>query len=75
MKRNAINLILKKYGQRVAVEVTPHRIRHTLGYRLVKSTAITTIQQILGHDSILTTNIYTLTTEQDKVNALEALEW
>ncbi len=77
LKRNAINLILKKYGQRVAVEVTPHRIRHTLGYRLVKSknTAITTIQQILGHDSIMTTNLYTVTTEQDKVDALEALEW
>lgn len=77
LKRNAINLILKKYGQRVMVEVTPHRVRHTLGYRLVKSknTAITTIQQILGHDSIMTTNLYTVTTEQDKVDALEALEW
>lgn len=74
--RNAINLILEKYGQRVSVDVTPHRLRHSLGYRLVKEgTAITTIQEILGHDSILTTNLYTVTTEQDKVEALEALEW
>lgn len=75
-KRNAINLILEKYGNRVAVEVTPHRLRHSLGYRLVKEKVeITTIQQILGHDNIQTTNLYTITTEQDKVEALEALEW
>ena len=74
--RNAINLILEKYGQRVSVDVTPHRLRHSLGYRLVKEgRAITTIQEILGHESILTTNLYTVTTEQDKVEALEALEW
>jgi integrase/recombinase XerC len=29
----------------------------------------------LGHDSIMTTNLYTVTTEQDKAEALEALEW
>ena len=58
-KRNAINLILEKYGNRVSGEVTPHSLRHTLGYKLVKEgTAITTIQQILGHDNIMTTNLY-----------------
>jgi len=76
LKRNAINLILKKYGQRVAVEVSAHMCRHSLGYNLVKQNVpITTIQQILGHDFIQTTNLYTITTEQDKVDALEALEW
>jgi len=33
------------------------------------------IQQILGHENIQTMNLYTITTEQDKVDALEALEW
>ncbi len=75
-KRNAINLILEKYGDRVSVEVTPHSLRHTLGYKLVKEgTAITTIQQILGHDNIMTTNLYTVTTEQDMSDSLDALEW
>ncbi|SDL24202.1 tyrosine-type recombinase/integrase [Natronincola ferrireducens] len=76
LKRNAINLILKKYGDRVGIEVNPHKLRHSLGYKLVKEgKPITTIQQILGHDNIQTTNIYTLTTERDKVEALEGLEW
>lgn len=74
-ERNAVNLILNKYGDRVHVKVTPHMLRHTLGYRLVKSTPLTTIQQILGHDHVSTTNIYTLTTEKDMAEALANIEW
>nr|WP_243152986.1 tyrosine-type recombinase/integrase [Sporotomaculum syntrophicum] len=60
LKRNAINLILKKYGQRVVVEVSAHMCRHSLSYNIVKQNVpIATIQQILGHDFIQTTNIYT----------------
>ncbi|NHN34698.1 tyrosine-type recombinase/integrase [Paenibacillus sp. S3N08] len=74
-ERNAVNLILNKYGDRVNVKVTPHMLRHTLGYRLVKTTPLTTIQQILGHDHVSTTNIYTLTTEKDMEMALANIEW
>ncbi|WP_337460520.1 site-specific integrase [Paenibacillus polymyxa] len=71
----SINLILNKYGDRVNVKVTPHMLRHTLGYKLVKTTPLTTIQQILGHDHVATTNIYTLTTQQDMAEALANIEW
>lgn len=74
-ERNAVNLILNKYGDRVNVKVTPHMLRHTLGYRLIKNTPLTTIQQILGHDHVSTTNIYTLTTEKDMAEALANIEW
>ncbi len=76
IKRNAVNLILNKYGERVQIKITPHMARHTLGYHLVKKQVeITTIQQILGHESIVTTNLYTRTPEKDMVDALEGLEW
>jgi len=75
LERNSINLILNKYGDRVNVKVTPHMLRHTVGYRLVKTTPLTTIQQILGHDNVSTTNIYTLTTQQDMEIALANIEW
>ncbi|AOY76732.1 tyrosine-type recombinase/integrase [Clostridium formicaceticum] len=76
LNRNAINLILKKYGDRVGIAITPHKLRHTLGYKLVREgKPITTIQQIFGHDNIQSTNIYTLTIEKDKIEALEGLEW
>ena len=74
--RNAINLILETYGSKIGVKVTPHRLRHSFGYKLIKSgTPITLIQDLLGHSSILTTIRYTQTTEQDKVDALNGLVW
>jgi integrase/recombinase XerC len=74
--RGAVEIILGKYGRELGIEVTPHKLRHSLAYKLVKSgTAMTTIQQILGHESILTTNLYTQTRERDKAEALAALTW
>jgi integrase/recombinase XerD len=61
LKRNATNLILEKNGYGVGVEVTSDKLRHTLGHKLVKDVySYNNIQQILGHDNIQTTNLYTL---------------
>jgi integrase/recombinase XerC len=74
--RGAIEIILNNYGKKAGVDITPHMLRHNVGYQLVKqNTPMTTIQQILGHESILTTNLYTQTTEQDKAEALMNLHW
>lgn len=74
--RGAVEIILSKYGDELGIKVTPHMIRHSLAYQLIKKqTPMTTIQQILGHESILTTNLYTQTREQDKADALESLVW
>lgn len=74
--RGAVEIILGNYGERLGLELTPHMLRHSVGYQLVKkNTPMTTIQQILGHESILTTNLYTMTTEADKRDALNSLEW
>ena len=74
--RGAVEIILGKYGAELGIEVTPHKLRHSLAYTLVKSgTAMTTIQQILGHESILTTNLYTHTRQQDMADALAGLTW
>ena len=74
--RGAVEIILDNYGDALGIKVTPHKLRHSLAYQLIKSgVAMTTIQQILGHESILTTNLYTQTTAQDKADALTALAW
>jgi site-specific recombinase XerD len=74
--RGAVEIILGNYGDMLGIKVTPHKLRHSLAYQLIKGgVAITTIQQILGHESILTTNLYTQTTAQDKADALAALAW
>ena len=57
--RGAVEIILGNYGEKLGLELTPHMLRHSVGYQLVKkNTPMTTIQQILGHESILTTNLY-----------------
>ena len=74
--RGAVEIILGNYGKTLGIKVTPHMLRHSLAYQLIKSSvAMTTIQQILGHESILTTNLYTQTTAQDKADALMTLVW
>ena len=74
--RGAVEIILGNYGKALGMKVTPHMLRHSLAYQLVKGgVAMTTIQQILGHESILTTNLYTQTTAQDKADALMTLVW
>ncbi len=74
--RGAVEIILGNYGNALGFKVTPHMLRHNLAYQLIKSgVAMTTIQQILGHENILTTNLYTQTTAQDKADALAALVW
>ncbi len=74
--RGAVEIILGNCGKALGIKVTPHMLRHSLAYQLIKSgVAMTTIQQILGHESILTTNLYTQTTAKDKADALMALTW
>ncbi|MEY8417064.1 tyrosine-type recombinase/integrase [Tissierella praeacuta] len=77
MTRKGIDTMLKKYGDRLGIEVSAHRIRHTLAYKLIRngSVGITTVKNILGHNDIQTTLIYTQTTEKDKREALDNLEW
>lgn len=74
--RISINRILQRYSDRIGITVSPHKLRHTLGYRLVRDKReITTIQQILGHSTINTTNTYTMTTETDMEVALDEISW
>jgi len=70
---------LRRYGKAVDVEVSPHRLRHTLATRLVNvGMEITSIQRLLGHDKLDTTMIYAkvhdATVEGDFRQAMARLE-
>ncbi len=62
LSRNAVEEIVKKYAKLLGIEkkVTPHTLRHSFATSLLKKWAdIRSVQALLGHSSIVTTQIYT----------------
>lgn len=57
----SIRLMLKKYTKQVGIErnITPHMFRHSFAtYLIEEGVDVSCVQQILGHSSIKTTQIY-----------------
>ncbi len=54
--------------------VNPHMLRHTFATKLMRVTDIRTIQELLGHSNVTTTQIYMHPNEDDKKKAITDLE-
>jgi len=72
--------LLRKYGEKAGVEVTPHKLRHSFAtHMLERGVNIRAIQELLGHSNLSTTQIYTKVTvehlkrAQEKARLMEGL--
>lgn len=68
--------LVRKYGKQSDVEVTPHVLRHTFATRLVREHKVdmATVAQLMGHEDVNTTAIYSQPTEADLEEAVGRLE-
>ncbi|MCK5601250.1 tyrosine-type recombinase/integrase [Candidatus Pacearchaeota archaeon] len=59
--------------ERLGKSINPHMLRHTFATRLLKVTNIRVVQQLLGHKSIQTTQIYTHPDAEERQNAIDLM--
>ncbi|MGI6704520.1 MAG: site-specific tyrosine recombinase/integron integrase [Clostridia bacterium] len=60
-----IQSIFRDYSQKLGFKVTPHMLRHTFGAHLAeKGMKQTHIQDLLGHESLNATRVYTRLTDE-----------
>lgn len=58
----------------IARDIHPHVLRHTFASRLMRKTNIRVVQELLGHKSITSTQIYTHPNSVDLNEAIKAIE-
>lgn len=70
-----VRKIVRAYGEKIGLKITPHRLRHSAGTWLHLAGADTIeIKEILGHASLNTTQIYVKTTGKTLQSAVDRMD-
>lgn len=75
LTRKSVNEMIKRYGKRLdipAAELHPHAMRHLYGTELTEGNVATAaVQDLMGHDDIKSTSIYTHLAARRKFAAVD----
>ena len=69
-QRDVQRIVTNFTKQNLQEAFCPHCLRHTFATRLLKCTNIRVVQQLLGHDSLTSTQIYTHPSSEDRKDAI-----
>jgi integrase/recombinase XerC len=73
--QRTVQNIIHELGRLAKVELTPHSLRHTFAKSLIDAgTPITVVADLLGHEDLETTRIYTTPGQADLERAVESLD-
>lgn len=69
--------IVKRVGRAAGVALYPHQLRHSFAVRLLRAhkADLPTVQALLGHSDLTTTQVYTTPTPADLAAAVEGAVW
>ena len=75
LTRQGFWLIIKGYAKQAGIEaITPHTLRHSFAtHQLSNGADLRTVQEMLGHSSIATTQVYTQVAERQPRDVYEAV--
>ncbi len=72
----ALGQLVKKHAKAAGVpDLHPHDLRHRFGYRMAENVPLHRLAQIMGHDSLDTTRLYTQATAADLQQEVEKIAW
>ena len=77
LTENGIRGICEKYSAVSGVEFTPHTLRHTFAHRYLHQSRndLVGLAQILGHENLNTTSLYTKRKEDELQQAVETMQY
>lgn len=69
---SGIEWLLKGYGEKAGLSVTPHQLRHTYARQLTEAhMPITSLSKLMGHSQVTTTQIYTAGADPELLQAYQ----
>ncbi|MEM0136374.1 MAG: tyrosine-type recombinase/integrase [Thermoplasmatales archaeon] len=75
MKRQVVDLYLKKIQHQTGLRIHAHKFRHTFDVRaIMDNVPVNVLQRWLGHSSIFTTSVYTQITGMDTLQLIDRVK-